>query len=153
MSLFFKLFSQSVNFLPAFALLLASRSPRPFGVTTIRTLKKNSLCLSLTRVQREKANLPAKIAFVSGPIVGFHTEVITRFAHHPSRQVFQVCSIEHILWARQSLNKGKVFTLSCICRIRFVYFHKFTVLWMRSKRREAKINPLILLHFLSLKEI
>lgn len=102
---------------------------------------------------QKKANLPAKIAFVSCPVVGFHTEVITRFAHHPSRKVFQVCSIEHILWARQSLNKGKVFMLSCICRIWFVYFHKFTVLWIRSERgEEAKTNALVLSHVFKLKE-
>lgn len=114
--------------------------------------KKTSLCLSLTHIQREKANLPAKIAFVSSPVVVFYTEVITRFAHQPSRKVFQVCSIEHILWARQSLNKGKVLTLSCICRIWFVYFHKFTVLWMRRKGgEEAKTNTLILLHLFKFK--
>lgn len=44
----------------------------------------------------EKANLPAQIAFVSCPVVGFHTEVITRLAHHLSRKVFQVCPIQHI---------------------------------------------------------
>lgn len=43
-----------------------------------------------------KADLPAEIAFLSSP-VGFHTEVVTRFAHHPGRKVFQVCCIEHIL--------------------------------------------------------
>lgn len=145
--------SQSINFLPPFALLLAPWNPRSFGVITIRTSEKKKLYTSLlTQVQREKANLPAKISFVSSPVAGFHTEVITRFAHHPSRKVFQVCSIEHILWARQSLNKGKVFMLSCICRIWFVYFHKFTILWMRSKREEeAKQTWLILFHLFKLK--
>lgn len=51
----------------------------------------------MTEYSYTHLNVPAKIAFVSSPVVGFHTEVITRFAHHPSRKVFQVCSIEHIL--------------------------------------------------------
>lgn len=134
-----------------FALLLAPWSPRPFLVWPQEPKKKMFMSES-SYTHSEKANLPAKIVFVSSPVVGFHTEVITRFAHHPSRKVFQVCSIKHILWARQSLNKGKVFTLSCICRIWFVYFHKFTVLWMRNKRREeAKTNPVILSHLFKLK--
>lgn len=45
----------------------------------------------------EKANIPGKIAFVSSPVAGFNTEVITRLAHHASRKVFQVCPIQHVL--------------------------------------------------------
>lgn len=106
----------------------------------------------MTEYSYTHLNVPAKIAFVSSPVVGFHTEVITRFAHHPSRKVFQVCSIEHILWTRQSLNQGKVFTLSCICSVWFVYFHKFTFLWIRRERgEEGKINPLILSHLFKLR--
>jgi len=100
---------------------------------------------SYTRLE-EKAKIPVKIGFVSSPAISFHTEVITRFAHHPSRKVFQVCSVEHILWTRQSLNQGKVFTLSCICRIWFVYFHKFTFLWIRRERgrgRKDKFTDII----------